>query len=70
MLPQAANYELVRGNCELIPLSEARGRIALEGALPYPPGVITCVPGEVWEGWCSTTSSRLKRGEPASRIYA
>lgn len=50
MLPQAANYELVRGNCELIPLSEARGRIALEGALPYPPGVITCVPGEVWEG--------------------
>lgn len=50
MLPQAANYELVRGNCELIPLSEATGRIALEGALPYPPGVITCVPGEVWEG--------------------
>ncbi|MCI5850701.1 MAG: ornithine decarboxylase [Sutterellaceae bacterium] len=50
MLPQAANYELVRGNCDFIPLSEARGRIALEGALPYPPGVITCVPGEVWEG--------------------
>ena len=50
MLPQAANYELVRGNGELIPLSEAEGRIALEGALPYPPGVITCVPGEIWEG--------------------
>ena len=50
ILPQAANYELVRGNCDFIPLQEANGRIALEGALPYPPGVITCAPGEVWEG--------------------
>ncbi len=50
MLPQAANYELVRGYGELKPLSEAREYIALEGALPYPPGVITCVPGEIWEG--------------------
>ena len=40
----------MRGNAEYIPLAEAEGRIALEGALPYPPGVICCVPGEIWGG--------------------
>jgi ornithine decarboxylase len=50
MLPQTAHFEFVRGNVELVPLSEARGRIAAEGALPYPPGVFCCVPGEVWDG--------------------
>ncbi len=50
MLPQAAHFEFVRGNVELVPLSEACGRIAAEGALPYPPGVFCCVPGEVWDG--------------------
>ncbi|MCD8338970.1 MAG: ornithine decarboxylase SpeF [Burkholderiales bacterium] len=48
--PQAAHYEFIRGNVELIPLSKAEGRVAAEGALPYPPGVICCVPGEVWGG--------------------
>ena len=33
---------------ELVPLEKAAGRIAAEGALPYPPGVLCCVPGEVW----------------------
>ena len=31
-----------------MPLEQAEGRIAVEGALPYPPGVLCCVPGEVW----------------------
>lgn len=31
-------------------LSEAEGRVAAEGALPYPPGVLCVVPGEVWGG--------------------
>ncbi|MDL4030635.1 ornithine decarboxylase, partial [Proteus mirabilis] len=31
-------------------LSEAEGRVAAEGALPYPPGVRCVVPGEVWGG--------------------
>ena len=48
MSSQQANFEFMRGNAEYIPLSEAEGRIALEGALPYPPGVICCVPGEIW----------------------
>ena len=49
-LPQAAHFEFIRGHVELIPLCEAQGRIAAEGALPYPPGVLCCVPGEVWGG--------------------
>lgn len=50
MSAQQANFEFMRGNAEYIPLAEAEGRIALEGALPYPPGVICCVPGEIWGG--------------------
>ncbi len=46
--PQEANFDFVRGRGELVPVSEAVGRIALEGALPYPPGVICVQPGERW----------------------
>ena len=46
--PQLANYEFVRGKGELIPLHKCKGRIALEGALPYPPGIICVQPGERW----------------------
>jgi ornithine decarboxylase len=46
--PQTANNEFVRGRGELIPLTECKGRIALEGALPYPPGIICVQPGERW----------------------
>ena len=48
--PQQAHFEFIRGNCELVPLEKAEGRIAVEGALPYPPGVLCVVPGEVWGG--------------------
>ncbi|MGE9553738.1 ornithine decarboxylase SpeF [Erwinia amylovora] len=48
--PQDANTEFVRGNVELVALSRAEGRIAAEGALPYPPGVLCVVPGERWGG--------------------
>ena len=46
--PQLANYEFIRGRGELIPLTECKGRVALEGALPYPPGIICVQPGERW----------------------
>ncbi|WP_295787850.1 ornithine decarboxylase [uncultured Veillonella sp.] len=46
--PQDANFAFVRGEGELVALSEAVGRIALEGALPYPPGVLCVQPGERW----------------------
>jgi len=48
MNPQDANYAYLRGEVELVPLSAAEGRIAAEGALPYPPGVLCVVPGEIW----------------------
>ena len=50
MNPQDANREFIRGNVDLVRISEAEGRIAAEGALPYPPGVLCVVPGEVWGG--------------------
>ncbi|WP_192458040.1 ornithine decarboxylase [Musicola keenii] len=49
-LPQDAHSAFIRGDVELVPLHEAEGRIAAEGALPYPPGVLCVVPGEVWSG--------------------
>lgn len=50
MNPQDANQAYIRGNVELVRIRDAAGRIAAEGALPYPPGVLCVVPGEVWGG--------------------
>lgn len=50
MDPQDAQYKFMRGEGELVDLNEAEGRIALEGALPYPPGVLCVYPGEKWSG--------------------
>lgn len=46
--PQEAQYEFMRGHGELVDLEQADGRLALEGALPYPPGVLCIHPGERW----------------------
>lgn len=46
--PQEANWELVRNNVKLVKLENIVGEVALEGALPYPPGVFCVVPGEKW----------------------
>lgn len=48
--PQDAHQAYIRGEVELVPIAEAAGRVAAEGALPYPPGVLCVVPGEVWGG--------------------
>ena len=45
-----AHNAFIRNQIELVPLSQIKGRIAAEGALPYPPGVLCIVPGEVWGG--------------------
>ncbi|WP_428944113.1 ornithine decarboxylase [Pantoea sp. FN060301] len=50
MNPQDANIAFIRGDVELVPVAQAEGRIAAEGALPYPPGVLCVVPGERWGG--------------------
>ena len=45
-----AHNAFIRNDVELVPLTDIKGRIAMEGALPYPPGVYCIVPGEVWDG--------------------
>jgi ornithine decarboxylase len=46
--PQEAKWALVRNEAKLVALENIIGEIALEGALPYPPGVFCVVPGERW----------------------
>ena len=48
MTPQAAHYEFLKNNTKLVKLEDILGEIALEGALPYPPGIYCVVPGERW----------------------
>lgn len=46
--PSQADYEFNENNSELVELQDLEGRVALEGALPYPPGVFIVAPGEKW----------------------
>ncbi len=62
MNPQAANYAYIRGEVELVSLRDAEGRIAAEGALPYPPGVLCVVPGEIWGGAVLRYFAALEEG--------
>ncbi|MGF7430610.1 ornithine decarboxylase [Thermoanaerobacterium thermosaccharolyticum] len=48
MTAQEANWELKRNNAKLVSIEEIEGEVALEGALPYPPGIFCVVPGEKW----------------------
>lgn len=59
---QEANYAYLRGEVELVRLPDAEGRIAAEGALPYPPGVLCVVPGEIWGGAVLRYFSALEEG--------
>lgn len=43
-----ADTELKRNHVQMIKLSEAEGHTAVEGALPYPPGIFCIAPGEKW----------------------
>ncbi len=62
MLPSQANTALVRNDVELVSLTDIEGRIAAEGALPYPPGVLCVVPGEVWGGPALSYFRALEEG--------
>lgn len=48
LTPAQADLAFVKGQDEIVPLVDAIGRIAVEGALPYPPGIFVVVPGETW----------------------
>jgi len=48
MTPAQADQLFMRNQSELVNLDDIKGRIAVEGALPYPPGVFIVAPGEKW----------------------
>ena len=48
MTPAAADQLFMKNESELVDLNDVEGRIAAEGALPYPPGVFIVAPGEKW----------------------
>ena len=47
-LPSEANISLLKNDAKLVKIEDIEGEIALEGALPYPPGIYGVVPGERW----------------------
>lgn len=49
MTPSEADKLFMKNEGELVDLDEIEGRVALEGALPYPPGVFIVAPGEKWQ---------------------
>lgn len=49
MTPAEADKLFMKNEGELVDLDEIEGRIALEGALPYPPGVFIVALGERWQ---------------------
>jgi ornithine decarboxylase len=62
MTPQEANIRFVRGEGELVALDEIEGRVALEGALPYPPGVVCVTQGEKWSATAVKYFQALEEG--------
>lgn len=48
MSPYDANVELIRNHAKLVEVKDILGEVALEGALPYPPGIFCVAPGEIW----------------------
>ncbi|MGX5377002.1 putative ornithine decarboxylase [Ligilactobacillus sp. LYQ135] len=47
--PAEADLKFRHNQSELCNLKDVEGRIAMEGALPYPPGVFIVAPGERWQ---------------------
>lgn len=48
LTPKEADYQFMKNQSELVDLEDVNNRIALEGALPYPPGIFVVAPGERW----------------------
>nr|CAA13161.1 z59f [Vibrio cholerae] len=55
---------------ELVPLREVEGRISVEGALPYPPGELSVVPGEIWGGSVQRYFFALEEGINLVPVFA
>lgn len=62
MTPYDANVALLENNAKLVDLDNIEGEIALEGALPYPPGIFCVVPGEKWSETAQSYFKILEEG--------
>nr|WP_305367146.1 hypothetical protein [Staphylococcus sp. HMSC058E03] len=62
MKPYDANIQLLKNNAKLVELDNIVGEIALEGALPYPPGIFCVVPGEKWSETAKSYFKILEEG--------
>lgn len=60
--PQEANIMYFRNECDYVKLSDAIGRVAAEGALPYPPGILCVVSGEIWTPTATNYFLALEEG--------
>ncbi len=71
MNPQEANYAYLRGRVDLVPLPQAEGRVAAEGALPYPPGSAVCSSGRSLGRRGAAVLHRTgRRDQPAAGLRA
>lgn len=59
---QAADVEMLHNNTQLVKLSDAKDHTAVEGALPYPPGIFCIAPGEKWSDTAVKYFSILEEG--------
>lgn len=48
MTAAEADAKFAMGHYDTVPLIQSAGQVAVEGALPYPPGIFVVVPGETW----------------------
>lgn len=62
LTPYKANQELLKNNAKLVELKDIVGEVALEGALPYPPGIFCVVPGERWSETAQSYFRILEEG--------
>lgn len=62
MNPQDANHEFIRGNVELVRLSEAEGRVAAEGRCRIRRACCAWCPARSGAAPCCAISSRWRRG--------
>ena len=60
--PRDAHSAYIRGDVELVRIRDAEGRIAAEGALPYPPACFAWYPGKSGVGRFNVISLRWKKG--------
>lgn len=66
MNPQDANHEFIRGNVELVRLSEAEGRVAAEGRCRIRRACCAWCPARSGAAPCCAISSRWRRGQYAA----